>query len=78
MEIDGAYHFGLDAKQDAFLYAPPREAVDRQLICCRAEKKLEEVFTALGMLDQRFGLAIDIGELAFLCEQTPVSMILWT
>ena len=65
VEIGGAYHFALNSKQDAFLYTPPKDAIERHASCCRAEKKLEEVFTALGMLKQRFGLAIDIGESAF-------------
>lgn len=62
VEINGAFHFALNVKQDTFLYKPPKDAIGRQARCCRAEKKLEEVFTALGMLHQQFGLAMDIGE----------------
>jgi hypothetical protein len=65
VEIGGAYHFALNAEQGAFLYTPPKDAIDRAAGCCRAAKKLEELFTALGMLEQQFGLAIDIGEFAF-------------
>ena len=65
VEIDGLYHFALNSKRDSYLYAPPKEALERYAGCCRARKKLEEVFTALGMLDQQFGIAIDIGEFFF-------------
>ncbi|CAL8461741.1 g1272 [Coccomyxa elongata] len=61
VELDGLYHFALNSKRDSYLYAPPKEALARHAACCRARKKLEEVFTALGMLTQQFGLAIDIG-----------------
>lgn len=72
MEIDGAFHYSLSAKQDSFFYAPPKVALERHAGCCRAEKKLEEVFTAMDLLDQQFGLAIDLGKNAFI-NMLPVS-----